>query len=292
MLGLLVYASHNQLRQLAVKFILRRHCLDAETMPYALKWMGVSTVLDLGLAATIASTELYLREGNTVEELTLEHPDPNTCNVRQQTIVCEPLRIWTPYVPFDHLVRALAQNQGPIPAKLRCLKQCILEGMIRAAQHPVAQKVEAEGWAGGISFGWLVKLSRVKRSWCNGICRFTILRWALNQDDDVWLSLRGTRHNRPCQLCGQLTDICPIGFWHSPICESCIRSHAITPACLYPDSSALFDLYRQEARTEANIHQTSARIVHSYFHANRTDDSGEAPQRMRVFALHCEPTSS
>ena len=94
----------NQLRQQAVKFILRRHWLDAETMPYALKWIGVSTVLDPGLAATIASAGLYLREGNTVEELTLEHPDPNTCSVRQQTIVCDLLRMWTPYVPFDHLV--------------------------------------------------------------------------------------------------------------------------------------------------------------------------------------------
>ena len=76
----------NQLRQQAVKFILRRHWLDAETMPYALKWIGVSTVLDPGLAATIASTGLYLREGNTVEELTLDQPDPTTCNVRQKTL--------------------------------------------------------------------------------------------------------------------------------------------------------------------------------------------------------------
>ena len=67
----------NQLRQQAVKFILRRHWMDAETMPYALKWIGVSTVLDPGLAATIASTGLCLREGNTVEELTLDYPDPH-----------------------------------------------------------------------------------------------------------------------------------------------------------------------------------------------------------------------
>ena len=202
----------NELRQQAVKFILRRHWLDAETMPYALKWIGVSTVLDPGLAATIASTGLYLREGNTVEELTLDHPDPNTCNVRQKTIVCDLLRMWAPYVPFDHLVRTLAQTG---PNSCQAATQCILEGMIRAARHRVAQKVEAEGWAGGISFSWLVKLSHVKKSWCNGICRFTILRWALNQDDDVWLSLRGTRHNQPCQLCGQSTDIYPMGFWHS-----------------------------------------------------------------------------
>ena len=159
----------NQLRQQPVKFILRRHWLDAETMPYALKWIGVSTVLDPGLAATIASAGLYLRQANTVEELTLDQPDPATCNVRQKTIVCDLLHMWEPYVPFDHSMRALAQCQGPIHGKLRRLKQCILEGMIRAARHRVAQKVETEGWAGGISFSWLLRLSGLKKGWCNGI---------------------------------------------------------------------------------------------------------------------------
>ena len=178
----------NQLRQQAVKFILRRHWLDAETMPYALKWIGVSTVLDPGLAATIASTGLYLREGNTVEELTLDQPDPVTCNARQKTIVCDLLHMWEPYVPFDHSMRVLAQCQGPIHGKLRRLKQCILEGMIRAARH----QVETEGWAGGISFSWLLRLSGLKKGWCNGICRFAVLRWALNQDDDVWKQAQAT----------------------------------------------------------------------------------------------------
>ena len=182
--------------------------------------------------------------------------------------------MWAPYVPFDHLIRTLARSEGSIPVKLRRLKQCILEGMLRAARHRVAQKVEAGGWAGGISFCWLLKLSQLKKSWCNGICRFAILRWALNQDDDVWLSLRGTRHNQPCQLCEQPTDIYPQGFWHFPLCESCIRSQAITPASLYPDSPAPVDLYWSEARTVTNIHQDSARIVHSHYQDCSADGAG------------------
>ena len=143
-------------------------------MPYALKWIGVSTVLDPGLAATIASTGLYLREGNTVEELTLDHPDPNTCNVRQKTIVCDLLHMWAPYVPFDHLVRTLAQSQGSIPVKLRRLKQCILEGMLRAARRRVAQKVEAEGWAVSAFAGCLSSLSS-KRV---GVMAYVVLRYS------------------------------------------------------------------------------------------------------------------
>ncbi len=57
-------------------------------MPYALNWLAVATVLDPGLAATIACTGLYLREGNSIEELALEHSDPSSCNVRQKSVVC------------------------------------------------------------------------------------------------------------------------------------------------------------------------------------------------------------
>ena len=36
------------LRQAAVKLILQRHWLEAEIMPYVLRYLGVATVLDPG----------------------------------------------------------------------------------------------------------------------------------------------------------------------------------------------------------------------------------------------------
>ena len=42
----------------------------------------------------------------------------------------------------------------------------------------------------------------------------------------MWLSLRGSRHRQPCQRCGQSTDIYPMGFWHFPVCESCMPKKA------------------------------------------------------------------
>ena len=175
------------------------------------------------------------------------------------------------------MIRALSQCQGPTAAKLSRLKQCILDGMIRAAQHRVAQKIETEGWAGGINVGWLAKLSRIKKSWCNGICRFAVLRWALNQDDDVWMSLRGTRHHQPCQLCGRPTDIYPRGFWHSPICESCINRQMITPATLYEAPSVLHDLYIPDHRTQFNISQPSAHIVEGHLNTVADTDPQSTP---------------
>ena len=91
------------------------------------------------------------------------------------------------------------------------------------------------------------------------------------------LSLRGTRHNQPCQLCRQATDIYPMGFWHSPICETCVRTCSITPADLYADSPALLDLYKQETRTAENVHQISAHIVHSHFLSGTGRGGEESP---------------
>ena len=252
----------NQLRQQAVKFILRRHWLDAETMPYALKWIGVSTVLDPGLAATIASTGLYLREGIlsknsrlNILTLLLAMYDRKPLSVTSSTSltegrsaqdltqaasskkkVCDLLNMWAPFVPFDHLVRTLAQSQGSIPVKLRRLKNVSSRACSEQHSTVLPTRLKRKGGRAPSAFDGCVGSLSLKKSWCNGICRFAILRWALNQDDDVWLSLRGNRHNQPCQLCRQSTDIYPKGFWQFPICETCIRRQAITPVTLYPDS--------------------------------------------------------
>ena len=55
----------NTLRQSAVKYILRRHWLEAEIMPYVFRLAGIAPLMDPALAATVAALGLYLREGNT-----------------------------------------------------------------------------------------------------------------------------------------------------------------------------------------------------------------------------------
>ena len=62
-----------------------------------------------------------------------------------------------------------------------------------------------------------------------------------------------------------------------PVCESCICSQEITPASLHPDSFALVDLYRTEARTTTNIHPESARIVHACFQNGSTEGEVHIP---------------
>ena len=46
---------------------------------------------------------------------------------------------------------------------------------------------------------------------CGGIARYTLRSWAVNQDDDVWLSMRGTRHLQKCVHCDLLNSAFPFG---------------------------------------------------------------------------------
>ena len=66
------------------------------------------------------------------------------------------------------------------------------------------------------------------------MAKYTILRWAVNQDDDIWLTKRGTRHGQRCSHCSSQGDTFPAGHTGPPICERCIQAHRITPAKYCP----------------------------------------------------------
>ena len=77
----------NFLRQQAVKFLLKRHWLESEILPYVLRLVGIAPVLDPALVATVAATGLYFREGNTLEDLINMNLLPDGCNLRQRSVV-------------------------------------------------------------------------------------------------------------------------------------------------------------------------------------------------------------
>ena len=176
----------NRLRQAAAKFILKRRWLEAEILPYVLRYFGIATLLDPAVSATIAATGLYLREGNPIEGLTCHPGREVCCNVRQISVVMELFGMWSPFLGMEDLIRALSEGNGPVPKRLNSLKRVIITRMVQEAKSRVTQKIYNEGWSGGISPCWIALITEAPRA----------------QDDDVWLSMRGTRHQQKCGSCG------------------------------------------------------------------------------------------
>ena len=164
--------------------------------------MGIATLLDPAVSATVAATGLYLREGNPIEDLACDSGREVCCNVRQKSVV--------------------------------------------KAKSRVPQKISNEGRSGGISPCWIALVTEAPCAWCNGIGRYTLLRWAVNQDDDVWLSMRGTRHQQKCGSCGLPGDTFPLGLYHPP-CEACVRASGTNVWSIAPWSLQLCQAYTAES---------------------------------------------
>ena len=200
-----------------------------EILPYILRYTGIAPVLDPALVATVGATGLYFREGNTLEDLINMDLLPEGCNLRQRSVVHDLLQFWAPSVKLPEIYAALANKGGGLKGRLTRLKCAIYQGMAIAAKSCLKRKIIEEGWSRGIAPEWVEITSSLKKRWCNGVARYTILRWAVNQDDDVWLARRGTRHSQLCSLCSSKGDSFPAGHEAAPMCERCIQLHQIAP---------------------------------------------------------------
>ena len=165
-------------------------------------------MLDPALVATVAATAtgLYFREGNTLEDLININLYPSGCNLRQRSVVRDLLDLWAPFLKLDVIYAALANKGGGLKGRLIRLKKAIFQGMTTTARSRLRRKVIEEGWSNGVTVEWLELTSSLKKKWCNGVARYTLLRWAVSQDDDVWLAHRGTRHQQQCYHCSSKGD--------------------------------------------------------------------------------------
>ena len=199
----------NLLRQQAARFVIGRHWIESEMLPYVLRYLGVSVMLDPALSATVAATGLYFRSGNSYEDLWANDHEQMSSNQRQKSVALDLLQLWVPFIPLRDIANALANPSNGVPGRLAKLKATILAGMQNVARTYLEKKIVREGWSRGISGVWVHLVAKCSKKWCNGIARYTLLRWAVNQDDDVWLALRGTRHQQLCQVCGLPADTFP-----------------------------------------------------------------------------------
>ena len=225
----------NYLRQSAVRMVFKRHWLEAEILPYVLRYVGAATLIDPALAATIAALGLFLRRGGNPQDLWADGS-----HGRQTIATRILLSMWADYLPLEQLRAAIYQGRGD-PRRTVCqVKTAISKCMQSVARTVLLNKICTEGWIGGISHQWIDGLSKVTKKMCNGIARYAVLRWALNQDDDHWLANRGRRHQFPCARCGSRADCFPWGFYAAPMCDPCVVSLNLTAFTLASYSLDLF----------------------------------------------------
>ena len=119
---------------------------------------------------------------------------------------------------------------------LRQLKLTLYQAIQEHALQYLESRVSLQLLPGGVSWKWLTSLATVPKLAVNGVARFAVLRWAVNEDDDECLRLRlagSLQAEQPCQLCGIRTRLYPLGLNFAPACEKCCHDHNINATTLH-----------------------------------------------------------
>ena len=90
----------------------------------------------------------------------------------------------------------------------------------------LSSRISRNGWNYGPSFEFLEWLAQTPVSHVGAVPRFAVLRWALGEDADLWLPLRG-RISRasPCVWCGRDARNYPAGPARGALCYTCTGQH-------------------------------------------------------------------
>ena len=175
------------------------------------------------------------------------------------------LHLWEPFIPLQDLANALANPNKGVTGRLNQVKSTVITGMQNAARIHLDKKIIREGWSQGISCHCIHLAAKCSKKWCNGIARYALLRWAVNQDDDVWLALRGVRHAQLCHGCGLSGDTFPGGVQESPLCEPCVQARGLTPLVNCPFG-----------------HQLKAALDSSYFSPSEETSIGRVLKKLTL----------
>ena len=228
----------NLYQQRSAKLILGRPWLAARYLPHIFRWLGIAPALDPAVTLTAACLGYWLRQNGSTAFLSPGYPDVGT---RQGAVVQRIFRTWTPLLGIDTVGNLLRIFAGQNTRKkqfqfLRQLKLSLYEAIQVHALQYLQSRVSSQLLPGGVSWAWLTHLATVPKLAVNGVARFAVLRWAVNEDDDECLRLRlagSLQAEQPCQLCGVPTRLYPLGLNFAPACEKCCHDHGINATTLH-----------------------------------------------------------
>ena len=208
------------LRAAAAELLLGRSWIRHDFLAYVFRWSKIAPLLDPGLSILVSALGLFLRKGGSIHELYSEYPPPRN---RQTHEVRELWQSWAKVIGEDELTKAAATT-GTIKYRINLVKTLIMRHMMFQASLYIRNKVLTAGWTGGISWTWLSNAFACNKRWIPGVARFTLLRWAVNEDDGDWLARRGISRLQDYALCANKGRAYPWGGCQMVLCEACIST--------------------------------------------------------------------
>ena len=185
------------------------------------RWLKIGPLLDPAIMHAVSLFGGNLRQGPT--SFSEEHEGSYAKQVQQ----C--WAYWQMQLPLEDIQRLLAiLRQSDIPAQRAprfkaYFKQVAISCVLESARAHLVNRIDKNGWALGPSAAFLEWLANTPVSQVGAVPRYAVLRWALGEDADHWLPLRGKiSRSQPCIWRKGRTRCFPRGPGYGALCPPCI----------------------------------------------------------------------
>ena len=203
------------------EFLLQRHWFPQHLLVGLCRWLRIGPLLDPTIMQAVSLFGCYLRQGH--RSLAEDQEGSYAIQIQQ----C--WKYWQQQLPAEDIQRLLAllkQNNTPAQRASgfkQLFKQLAIGRLLAASHRHLAARISKNGWAMGPSIlflGWLADLPTTQ---VGAVQRYAVLRWALGEDADFWLPLRGKlSRSQPCVWCHNRTRCFPYGPGYGALCPTCL----------------------------------------------------------------------
>ena len=201
-------------------FLLQRHWFPQHHMVGLCRWLRLGPLLDPTIMQAISLFGCYLRQGH--KSFAEEQAGSYAIQIQQ----C--WKYWQQQLPAEDVQRLLAlvrENTTPAQraSKFKQLfKQLAVNKLLAASHRHLVARIYKNGWAMGPSILFLNWLADLPTTQVGAVPRYAVLRWALGEDADFWLPLRGKlSRSQLCVWCSNSTRCFPYGPGYGALCPTC-----------------------------------------------------------------------
>ena len=250
-----------QYRQLS-QACLGRSWLQARHLAFILRFLRIGPALDPSIMQGVAVFGYFLRAGHTLSETHY----PCTTYTKQ---IAAFWKIWQLRLTRKD-VNTLLGIQGANPKQTAdrftaCFKKLALTAQLPCSLNYLSIRCLSNGWPGSPSYRFLTQLAQIPEQHFAPVPRYTILRWAIGEDNDYWFQFRGTNISRknPCCGCGATGKNYPISPKAGCFCNNCFppTREASTYYVTLQDKEAFEQLYHTTLPDDHQVMQEATKVA-------------------------------
>ena len=209
-----------------VDFILHRRWFPATFLPGLMRWLKIGPLLDPHLMHAVSLLGFFHRSGGRLVGLP---PDIRYASRLEQNVE----KMWMslqPYLSFSQCQQLYGlerdiKHSGTLAHKFnQLLKSMVTPALVAEAQDHVAKRIHSLACPNMPNFSYLEWLGTQTLHAIGSVPRFSVLRWTLGEDSDLWFTIRTSpdlpnTRTQSCCICGAPGRNYPLGPAKGVLCN-------------------------------------------------------------------------